>query len=102
MSDWPPRAPLRHREIYLSCGDSTATGLPAQSIDLVITDPPFFDNVHYSELADFFFAWQRLIQEANIQRLSRRALFGSPRRKRRALCRQTSGRLPRMQPRSKG
>jgi putative DNA methylase len=27
---------------------------------LVVTDPPFFDNVHYSELADFFFAWQRL------------------------------------------
>jgi putative DNA methylase len=23
----------------------------------VVTDPPFFDNVHYSELADFFFAW---------------------------------------------
>jgi putative DNA methylase len=58
--DWPPPGPLRHREIYLSCGDSTATGLPAQSVDLVITDPPFFDNVHYSELADFFFAWQRL------------------------------------------
>lgn len=27
---------------------------------MVVTDPPFFDNVHYSELADFFFAWQRL------------------------------------------
>jgi putative DNA methylase len=27
---------------------------------LVVTDPPFFDNVHYSELADFFFAWQQL------------------------------------------
>src|SRR5206468_6702463 len=22
--------------------------------------PPFFDNVHYSELADFFFAWQQI------------------------------------------
>jgi len=26
----------------------------------VLTDPPFFDNVHYSELADFFYAWQHL------------------------------------------
>ena len=26
----------------------------------MVTDPPFFDNVHYSELADFFFAWQTL------------------------------------------
>ncbi len=31
-------------------------------MDLVVTDPPFFDNVHYSELADFFFAWQQLGQ----------------------------------------
>ena len=29
-------------------------------MDLVLTDPPFFDNVHYSELADFFYAWQQL------------------------------------------
>ena len=48
------------RGIYLSCGDSAHTGLPDRSIDLIVTDPPFFDNVHYSELADFFFAWQQL------------------------------------------
>ncbi len=57
---WPPRGELGDREIYLSCADSATTGLPAKSVDLVVTDPPFFDNVHYSELADFFFAWQRL------------------------------------------
>lgn len=50
----PPRA------IALSCGDSAVTGLPDCSIDLIVTDPPFFDNVHYSELADFFFAWQQI------------------------------------------
>ena len=27
------------------------------TFDLVITDPPYFNNVHYSELADFFHAW---------------------------------------------
>lgn len=48
------------RSIYLSCGDSSASGLADRSVDLVVTDPPFFDNVHYSELADFFFAWQQL------------------------------------------
>lgn len=45
---------------YLSCGDSAHTDLPDKSVHLVITDPPFFDNVHYSELADFFFVWQQL------------------------------------------
>ena len=44
----------------LSCGDSAASELPGNTVDLVITDPPFFDNVHYSELADFFYAWQTL------------------------------------------
>ncbi len=44
---------------YVSCGDSARTSLADQSVDLVVTDPPFFDNVHYSELADFFFAWQQ-------------------------------------------
>lgn len=41
----------------ITTGSSTASGLPSKSVDLVLTDPPFFDNVHYSELADFFHAW---------------------------------------------
>jgi putative DNA methylase len=45
--------------VYLSCGDSSRTDLATGSIDAVISDPPFFDNVHYSELADFFHVWQR-------------------------------------------
>ena len=45
--------------IYVSCGGSQHTGLADESVDHVVTDPPFFDNVHYSELADFFYAWQR-------------------------------------------
>jgi putative DNA methylase len=43
-----------------NCRRTADTGLPSRSIDLVVTDPPFFDNVHYSELADFFYAWQQL------------------------------------------
>jgi putative DNA methylase len=45
--------------LYLSSGDSSCTDLAAGSVDAVITDPPFFDNVHYSQLADFFHVWQR-------------------------------------------
>ena len=47
--------------LYVSCGDSAVTDLPNESVDLVVTDPPFFDNVHYSQLADFFYTWQKLI-----------------------------------------
>ena len=29
------------------------------SIDYVITDPPYYDNVQYSELSDYFYVWLR-------------------------------------------
>ena len=51
----------RNSKLYVSCGDSAATDLPDRCVDLVVTDPPFFDNVHYSQLADFFYSWQRVI-----------------------------------------
>ena len=56
--DWPPRE-LTGRTLHLSCGPSQKVGLPDKSVDVVVTDPPFFDNVHYSELADFFQAWRQ-------------------------------------------
>ena len=60
LTKWPTRTMSVSRTISLSCGDSSCTGLPDRSIDLIVTDPPFFDNVHYSELADFFHAWHQL------------------------------------------
>ncbi|NOT61689.1 MAG: DUF1156 domain-containing protein [Acidobacteria bacterium] len=59
-SDWATTSDWPNHSINLSCGSSAATALLDASIDLIVTDPPFFDNVHYSELADFFFAWQSL------------------------------------------
>jgi putative DNA methylase len=38
-------------------GDSSHLPIPDASVDAVVTDPPYFDFVHYSELSDFFFAW---------------------------------------------
>jgi putative DNA methylase len=38
-------------------GNSSWLPVPDRSVDAVITDPPYFDFVHYSELSDFFFAW---------------------------------------------
>jgi putative DNA methylase len=67
-SEWPKATPFSPRAIYLSCGSSDSTGLPDASVDLIVTDPPFFDNVHYSQLADFFFAWQTLYPRGFIGR----------------------------------
>lgn len=60
IRDQYPRQGLLPGELYLSCGSSARTDIPDQSVDAVVTDPPFFDNVHYAELADFFQVWQRL------------------------------------------
>ena len=49
------------KQVYLSCGDSSETDIEDGAVDAIITDPPFFDNVHYSQLADFFHVWQRFI-----------------------------------------
>ena len=45
------------RGMMILNGDSSRLPLPDASVDAVITDPPYFDFVHYSELSDFFFAW---------------------------------------------
>ncbi|WP_118984329.1 DNA methyltransferase [Photorhabdus sp. CRCIA-P01] len=37
--------------------DSSSLPIPDSSVDAVVTDPPYFDFVHYSELSDFFYAW---------------------------------------------
>lgn len=34
-----------------------------KSVDMVITDPPYYDNLYYSVLADFFYAWKRVLFE---------------------------------------
>lgn len=45
------------RGLMILNGDSSRLPVPNASIDAIITDPPYFDFVHYSELSDFFFAW---------------------------------------------
>ncbi len=43
--------------VLLLNGDSSELSIPSNSIDYVVTDPPYFDFIHYSELSDFFYAW---------------------------------------------
>lgn len=41
--------------VYL--GSATDLPLPVGSVDAVITDPPYYDNVMYAECADYFYVW---------------------------------------------
>ena len=40
-------------------GSATALSWPEGSFDAVITDPPYYDNVSYANLSDFFYVWLR-------------------------------------------
>ena len=42
------------------CGSSDEASVHVASADAVVTDPPYYDNVIYSDLADFFYVWLRL------------------------------------------
>ena len=50
---------------YLSVGDScNLTHIKDNFVDIILTDPPYSDNVMYSELLDFFHSWMHLSQYA--------------------------------------
>jgi putative DNA methylase len=38
-------------------GSATSMPFDAELFDAIITDPPYYDNVSYSNLADFFYVW---------------------------------------------
>lgn len=56
VDTWAELEAADHGLLILN-GDSSKLPMPAGSVDAVVTDPPYFDFVHYSELSDFFFAW---------------------------------------------
>lgn len=41
----------------VSRGSATALPWPNGSFDAVVTDPPYYDNVPYADISDFFYVW---------------------------------------------
>ncbi len=48
----------------LVCGSSQRQLVSDQSVDLILTDPPYFDDVQYAELASLFLVWARAVDLA--------------------------------------
>jgi putative DNA methylase len=40
-------------------GSSTSQSVPPGSVDVVLTDPPYYDAIPYSDTMDFFYVWLR-------------------------------------------
>jgi len=47
--------------LLLNQSSETLDEVPDASVDYAVTDPPYADNVMYSELSDFFYVWLRQI-----------------------------------------
>jgi putative DNA methylase len=45
------------RGAHVSRGSATQIPLPSSSLDAVVTDPPYYDNISYANLSDFFYVW---------------------------------------------
>lgn len=48
---------LTQVETQIIRGSATSLPLPAESVDAIITDPPYYDNVMYAECSDYFYVW---------------------------------------------
>jgi putative DNA methylase len=54
----PFETPLGASDYTLHQGDMRAVDLE-DTYDAIITDPPYYDNIIYNEVANFFYVWQR-------------------------------------------
>lgn len=40
-------------------GSAANMNIPSNSVDVVCVDPPYYNNVQYAELSDYFYVWQK-------------------------------------------
>jgi adenine-specific DNA methylase len=52
--------------------DAGKSPLPDDAVDILFTDPPYYDSVPYADLSDFFYVWERRVLGGRFP-----ALFGS-------------------------
>jgi adenine-specific DNA methylase len=54
--------PNKTGNVFVYYGDAASIPLPDKSVDCIVVDPPYYENVMYSEVSDFFYVWlKRLI-----------------------------------------
>jgi putative DNA methylase len=50
-------APERRDHVRVLRCSATSLPMPDGSVDAVVTDPPYYDNVMYAECSDYFYVW---------------------------------------------
>jgi len=57
ISDIVKFLPIETQNVRIRCSDSSTISIPDKSIEAIIVDPPYGENVIYSEIMDFFYVW---------------------------------------------
>ena len=60
--------------VTISCTTAANIDLPERTVDLVCIDPPYYNNVQYAELSDYFYVWQRRTLRDLYPKIFRRVL----------------------------
>ncbi len=47
--------------IHILNGSAANMDIPSDSVDVICVDPPYYNNVQYAELSDYFYVWQKRI-----------------------------------------
>jgi adenine-specific DNA methylase len=55
-------------------GSATSLDIASTSVDAVVTDPPYYDNVMYGECSDFFYVWLKRSLDGAWPELTRSSL----------------------------
>lgn len=48
-----------NQKIEVMNGSAANMNIPSNSVDVVCVDPPYYNNVQYAELSDYFYVWQK-------------------------------------------
>lgn len=61
-------------DVTVLLGSATKLDLPSLSVDAIVTDPPYYDNVMYAECADYFYVWEKRVLRDSWPELTRDVL----------------------------
>jgi adenine-specific DNA methylase len=53
----PFAVPRPKPTVHITCASADTLAFEDASVDCIVMDPPYYDNVMYAELSDFFYVW---------------------------------------------
>jgi adenine-specific DNA methylase len=65
VADVIESAPSKSNVGQVQNADACTNPLPTEGVDIVFTDPPYYDAIPYSDLSDFFFVWLKRVMPKN-------------------------------------